>query len=363
MNSGPRRRAARALRVAITVDPLIPVPPILYGGIERVVDFLVRELLRRGHQVTLFAHPDSRTDATLVPYGAPPHWGLRARSRELAQVGLGLLARRGALDVVHSFGRLAALLPVLPLRGLAKLQSYQRAEVPWRSVRTAVKFAGDSIRFTGCSASVFRDWAAGSGQWRAVFNGVEIAKYDATPRVAPDAPLVFLGRLERIKGAHSAIAIARHAGRRLVIAGNRVIDRVEPDYFDREIAPFLEADRVTYVGALDDAQKNALLGQAAALLMPVEWEEPFGIVMAEALACGTPVIGFRRGSIPEVVREGVNGFACATVEEAARLVTAAAALDRTAIRRDCEVRFGDSAIADAYEAIYREMIAQVGGAR
>jgi glycosyltransferase involved in cell wall biosynthesis len=267
------------------------------------------------------------------------------------------------LDVVHSFGRLAALLPVLPLRGLAKLQSYQRAEVPWRSVRTAVKFAGDSIRFTGCSASVFRDWAAGSGQWRAVFNGVEIAKYDATPRVAPDAPLVFLGRLERIKGAHSAIAIARHAGRRLVIAGNRVIDREEPDYFDREIAPFLEADRVTYVGALDDAQKNALLGQAAALLMPVEWEEPFGIVMAEALACGTPVIGFRRGSVPEVVREGVNGFACATVEEAARLVTAAAALDRTAIRRDCEVRFGDSAIADAYEAIYREMIAQVGGAR
>lgn len=360
----PGGRTRGPLRIAITVDPIIPVPPTLYGGIERVVDFLVRELARRGHSVTLFAHPDSRTPAQLVPYGVPPHWGVGPRVRELAQVGLGLLARSRQVDVIHSFGRLAALLPVLPLRRLAKLQTYQRDGVRWSSIAAAVRIAGDSIAFTGCSSSVFRGRPAeGGGRWSAVFNGVDLSKYDATLAVAPDAPLAFLGRLERIKGAHSAIAIARAAGRRLVIAGNRIDDGPEADYFDREIAPHLDGDRITYVGPVNDAQKNELLGRSAAFLMPIEWEEPFGIVMAEALACGTPVLGFRRGSVPEVVRDGLNGFSCTTVAEAASLVPATAALDRRAVRVDCEARFSDRAIADRYEALYYELVDRTGEGR
>jgi glycosyltransferase involved in cell wall biosynthesis len=355
-NSVSSSTARRPLKVAITVDPIIPVPPTLYGGIERVVDFLVRELTRRGHDVTLFAHPASDTPARLVPYGVPPHWGRRARLQELAQVGFGLFARRNAIDVVHSFGRLAALLPVLPLRRLPKIQTYQRDGVLWSSIRTAVRLGGPSVAFTGCSSSVFRNRPPDGGWWQAVFNGVDVAKYQPTTAVDADAPLVFLGRIERIKGTHSAIAIARSAGRRLVIAGNRVEGGDEPDYFDREIAPHVDGERVRYVGPVNDAQKNDLLGRAAAFLMPIEWEEPFGIVMAEALACGTPVIGFRRGSVPEVVREGVNGYSCRTAEEAAKLVDAAAALDRAAIRRDCEERFSDRAIADRYEALYFDML-------
>jgi glycosyltransferase involved in cell wall biosynthesis len=347
------------MRIAITVDPYFPVPPRFYGGIERVVDLLVRGLLSRGHRVTLLAHPDSRTEALLIPYGAPPHVGPRARLTELRQVGAELWRRRADFDVIHSFGRLAALLPVLPLRRLPKIQSYQRARVPWRGVKIAVRLAGSSLRFTACSRSVCRErphQGPYGGTWHTIFNGVELSRYDAVSRVAPDAPLVFLGRLEAIKGVHHAIAIARGAGRRLIIAGNRVDDAAGRAYFDRHIAPEIDGDRVTYRGAVDDGHKNVLLGSAAALLMPVEWEEPFGIVMIEALACGTPVIGFARGSIPDVIRDGMNGYVCRTVSQAVAAVDDLPRIDRASVRADCEARFGDRAIVDDYERLYRAVL-------
>ena len=345
------------MRIAITVDPIIPVPPTLYGGIERIVDLLVRGLVKRGHEITLFAHPGSSTAATLVPYGVPPHVGWRARLTELAQVGAGLWRRRRAIDLIHSFGRLRALLPVLPLRGLPKLQSYQRAEVPWDGVKMALRLAGTSIRFTACSRSVcaeHRRRGRSLGRWDVVHNGVEMARYDFAPTVTADAPLVFLGRLEPIKGTHHAIAIARAAGRRLVIAGNRPPEA--GDYFASHIAPHLDGATVSYIGPVDDERKNTLLGSAAALLMPIEWEEPFGIVMAEALACGTPVIGFARGSVPEIVRDGINGYLCRTVDEAVTAVGALGVIDRARVRADCEARFGDEVIVDAYERLYLELV-------
>ena len=352
------------LRVGITVDPYVPVPPVLYGGIERIVDFLVRGLVERGHRVVLFAHPESRTPARLVPYGVPPHRSRVARARELAQLGSALLRYAPRLDVIHSFGRLAALAPCLPFRRLPKIQSYQRDGVPWRSVAMADRLAGRSLLFTGCSTSVYAHRPpTGGGRWRTVFNGVDVEKYTFAANVAPDAPLAFLGRLERIKGAHNAIAIARAAGRRLVIAGNRVDTPDDARYFDDEIAPFIDGDAVRYVGPVDDAQKNALLGSSLAFLMPIEWEEPFGIVMAEALACGTPVIGYPRGAVPEVVRDGVNGFSCTTVEEAARAVGRVASIVRATVRRDCVARFGNDAIVSQYEALYREMLAEVRAPR
>ncbi len=343
------------MRIVLTADPYLPVPPTNYGGIERVIDFLVRGLVERGHEVTLIAHPASRVPAPIVPYGRPPHFGFGPRVTELWQVGAALWHRR-AVDVVHSFGRLAALLPILPRRRLAKIQSYQREAVPWRSVERAVRLAGRSIAFTGCSSSVYRARRQAAGAWQTIFNGVDLREYDLQPRVAADAPLVFLGRLEAIKGVHHAIAIARAARRRLTIAGNRVASAEGARYFDHEIAPHLDGDRVTYVGEVDNRQKNALLGGAAALLMPIEWEEPFGIVMTEALACGTPVIAFRRGSVPEIVRDGVNGFTCASVAEAVDAVNRLATIDRAAARADCERRFAAPVIVDQYEALYRDTI-------
>src|SRR5262249_23475091 len=155
------------------------------------------------------------------------------------------------------------------------------------------------------------------GAWRTVHDGVDVGRYAFVRSVAPDAPLIFLGRLEAVKGAHHAIAIARGAGRKLIIAGNPAAGAEAARDFEERVAPHRGGGGR---GAVADAQKNELLGQAAALLMPVDWEEPFGIVMAEALACGTPVVGFARGAVPEVIRDGVNGFLCRSVAEAVAAV-------------------------------------------
>lgn len=354
------------LHIAITADPYLPVPPRLYGGIERVLDFLVRGLIDRGHQVTLFAHPESQVRATLVPYGSPPHFTRLDRAKELWQVGTKLWNMRKEFDLIHSFGRLAALAPVLTLRGLPKIQSYQRHGVPWKSIHAACCLARTSIRFTACSSNVYRGIPAvepSFGKWRTVFNGVDLAKYSFRREVRDDAPLAFLGRLEPIKGAHNAIAIAKAAGRRLMIAGNQVAGSM--DYFRSKIAPHIDGDRVQYLGPVDDADKSELLSSSAALLMPIEWEEPFGIVMAEAMACGTPVVGFARGSVREVVRDGITGYVCRGKAEAVAGVNSLGAIDRSMVRRDCEHRFSSNVVVDNYERLYTGLCAEArsGGAR
>ncbi len=353
-----------SLRIAITADPYLPVPPLHYGGIERVIDLLVRGLTARGHDVLLVAHPDSRTPARLVPYGRPPHVGWSRRVGELADVSGALWRERRNLDLVHSFGRLAALLPILPLRRLPKIQSYQRDGVPWDSVGHATRLAGTSIVFTGCSSSVYRrpGGEAPIGEWRTIFNTVDTGRYTATVSIAPDAPLMFLGRFDPIKGAHHAIAIARASGRRLVLAGTKVLAGPDAGYFDAAIAPHIDGRQIDYVGPVDDAAKDRLLGASAALLMPIDWDEPFGIVMAEAFACGTPVVALARGSVPEVVRDGLNGFSCRTLDEAVAAVARLPMLDRRAVRADCEARFSARVIVDEYERLYDELLARTGGA-
>lgn len=342
------------MKIAITADPYLPVPPRHYGGIERVIDFLVRGLVARGHEVTLFAHAQSETDGKLIPYGRAPHTGSWPRAVELWQVGSRLWRMATEIDVVHSFGRLAALLPVLPIRSLPKIQSYQRS-IPLAGVRRANGIAGASLRFTACSTHMYEHPYA-PGEWSTVFNGVRLDKYTFMPDPGSDAPLVFLGRLERIKGPHHAIAIARASGRELIIAGNVVRSGPDADYFDGEIAPSIDGRQIQCIGEVDDTQKNDLLGRAAALLMPIEWDEPFGIVMIEAMACGTPVIGFTRGSLPEIVRHGVNGFLCDDVVAAAQCVRRLREIDRKLVRDDANRRFAADVIVGAYERLYEQAI-------
>jgi len=336
------------LRIAITADPEIPVPPKHYGGIERIVDLLACELTKRGHAVTLFAARDSQVPCRLIPYSGDA-------IRNAASIALEV--RRRNFDLIHSFGRLAFLSAVLPL-SIPKLMSYQRPITP-RSIVWGTRLAHGTLHFTACSRQMtapVRDLAP----WHVVYNGVPVERYDFQPVVSADAPLVFLGRIEHIKGAHLAVEVAKRTGRKLVIAGNIPQGAQHAAYFDAEIKPHLDGRQISYIGPVDDFQKNALLGTAAALLMPILWDEPFGIVMAEALACGTPVIGLRRGSVPEVVEHGANGFVCDGVDEVAAAVGRIGEIDRGACRRIMEARFSGPAMVEGYLSVYRCIINSLG---
>ena len=340
-----------SLRVAITVDPEIPVPPRLYGGIERIVDMLVRGLMQRGHDVTLFANPASQVACRLLSYP-----GLDSQNKIDTVVNMWHVSKaiqREHFDVVHSFARLAYLTPLLPCR-VPKIMSYQRC-VSARSVRLGNLLSGGTLSFTACAAHLIRTWRSDSN-FHVVYNGVPLETYQCTGRVDPDAPVVYLGRVEEIKGVHLAIEVAKKSGRRLIIAGNIPHAEHHQRYFAERIQPHVNGKTVEYVGAVDDAAKNRLLGRSAAMLLPLLWEEPFGIVMAEALACGTPVIGLRRGSLPEIVQQGVNGFVCESVDEMAAAVGRIAEIDRHECRRIAEEKFSDRVIVDAYERLYRRLV-------
>lgn len=340
-------------RIAVTVDPEIPVPPELYGGIERIVDMLVRGLIERGHDVTLFAHPESVTPARLEPYPR-----LRSRApvdlvKNLTHVSSGLL--KSDFDVIHSFARLAYLLPILP-KSMPKIMSYQRG-ITARSVAWGNKLSRGTLHFTGCSKHQIRDYANRSN-WHVIYNGVSTTAYQFRDAVPPEAPLVFLGRIEKIKGPHVAIRVAKRSKRKLILVGNIPESAEHKGFFDKEIKPHLGNGSISYFGPANDQQKNELLGQAAALLFPIQWDEPFGIVMVEALACGTPVIAYARGSAPEVIEHGVNGYLCDSVEQMIESVQQVTRLDRSACRKTMEERFSDDAIVSDYLALYRALISK-----
>ena len=230
--------------------------------------------------------------------------------------------------------------------------TYQRAITP-RTVRLGHALSHGTLAFSAISEWMMQH-VKNVGRWFLVPNGVPLESYTFQPSVPSEAPLVFLGRIEEIKGPHLAIEIARRAGRRLIIAGN--IPNEKRDWVAAHVLPHVNGDRVKYVGEVDDRQKNELLGQAAALLMPILWEEPFGIVMTEAMACGTPVLGLARGAVPEVVEHGVTGFVENDLDALAAAVPRLQTLNRHACRARVETLYSDHAVVNAYESHYRALI-------
>ena len=340
---------SQPLRLMLTADPELPVPPRLYGGIERIIALLADGLAARGHDVTLVAHRDSATSGRLVPYTRTDS---RATSLFANATTIGAAALRHRPHVIHSFGRLASLAAVWPLRR-PLVMSYQRVITP-RSVVWGKRLGGRRLAFTACSDRML-EGVRHLVPWRVIHNAVDTARYRFAPKVAADAPLVFLGRVEHIKGPHLAIEVARRTGRRLVIAGN--VPEEHRTFFDEQVRPHVDGDRIRYVGPVDDAAKSALLSTSSALLMPILWEEPFGIVMTESLACGTPVIGMARGALPEIVANGVTGAACRDTDGLVQAVVGIDRLDRSACRQSAEARFSQPVLVDAYEALYRELAA------
>jgi len=338
------------MRIVVTADPEIEVPPRLYGGIERVVDGLVRRYRARGHQVCLVAKPGSECPADAFH----PWPGASSLSKaDSLRNGLALwqAVRAFKPDVIHSFSRIAYLTPLL--RGRTPIvMSYQR-DPTMRTVGLAVKLAAPGVlSFTGCSDYIAGLGRQAGGDWVGIPNFAEMDALKFSPTVAADAPLVFLSRVEHIKGAHWAIEIARRTGQHLIIAGNHSDSGPEGEYWREKILPEIGRDGVEYVGAVNDAQKNKLLGEARAMIVPIQWNEPFGIVFAEALACGTPVISCPRGSLTEIVRPGIEGFLIRSIEEGCEAVGKLGAIDRAACRRRAEEAYSPDAVVSRYLDLY-----------
>ena len=348
------------MRILLTADPFIPVPPVHYGGIERIVASLAVHFQELGHAVGLLAHPDSQCPAGFLakwPSTDPRQAGDHVRNT-LALVNT---VREFRPDVVHSFSRLLYLAPLLPSR-LSKVMSYQR-QPGGRQIAVGARLAGRSLIFTGCSGFIAAAGRRAGGNWRAIPNFVDTAALQFKAAVPDDAPLVFLSRIEAIKGTHLAIEIAKRTGRRLKIAGNFGATEADRKYWDELIQPELNRNGIEYVGVVDDVAKNALLGSAAAMLVPIQWEEPFGIVFAEALSCGTPVIACPRGALPEIVRDGVEGRLINTIEEGCEAVRSLPAISREKCRARAESEFSLSVVAQRYLATYQGLRNQTAGRR
>jgi glycosyltransferase involved in cell wall biosynthesis len=344
------------MRIAQVAPLQERVPPALYGGTERVVAHLTDELIRRGHAVTLFASGDSRTRARLRapiatalrldpagPDGVAPH---------LLELALAF-ERAAEFDVIHChvdylafpFARLVRTPTVHTLHGrldlphLIPLYRHFR-DVPVVSISDAQRAPLRHLR---------PNWAG------TVHHGIPLSAYPFLPRAG--RYLAFLGRISPEKRVDLAIATARRVGLRLKIAAK--VDAADRLYFEREIRPLLGDPLVEFVGEIGDDAKPAFLGEALALLFPVDWPEPFGLVMIEALACGTPVIARGCGSVPEVIASGRTGFVVDTLDELVEAVKRVGNIDRAACRRHVAERFTVERMTDDYEAIYRRLAGAV----
>ena len=347
------------MRLLLTADPEIEVPPRLYGGIERIVDVLVRRLQAKGHQVGLVA----RAGSTCPADAFYPWPGQRSQSKaDTVSNGLALWKAKRDFrpDLVHSFSRIAYLLP--HLRGQVPLvMSFQRDPTP-RTVGLAAKLAAPgTLTFTGCSEYIARIGRPSGGEWLGIHNFADTENLHFSPRVPADAPLVFLSRVEEIKGAHWAIEIARRTRNRLIIAGNHSDSGPEGEYWRTKIVPEIGRDGVEYVGPVDDVQKDKLLGGARAMVVPIRWNEPFGIVFAEALACGTPVISCPTGALPEIVRSGVDGFLIQSIEEGCEAVGKLGTIDRAACRQRAVEHFSADAVLARYLDLYTRLVERRAG--
>ncbi|HET7596819.1 MAG TPA: glycosyltransferase family 4 protein [Burkholderiales bacterium] len=339
------------MRIAQIAPLAESVPPKLYGGTERVVHYLTEELVRQGHEVTLFASGDSRTSARLI---APVPRALRLDSQVRDALPYVLLqmeqVRRRAweFDVLHFHVDLVHFPVFRELRRRTVTTLHGRLDLPDLAPFYAVFADMPLVAISRDQRSYLRDvyWAG------TVHHGLPVSALPFTARPKGDY-LAFIGRISPEKRPDRAIAIARRAGMPLRIAAK--VDAVDRDYFQRLIEPLLAAPHVEFVGEIGEAEKADFLGNARALLFPVDWPEPFGLVAIEAMACGTPVIGWRCGAVPEIVEDGVTGFVVDSELGAARAVARIGELDRRKVRRRFEERFSVERMAQDYLDIYRSL--------
>ena len=333
------------MKILLIMDPGIPVPPLQYGGHERLVYLFAEEYIKMGHEVTILAGPDSHCSGKTVTFGINDlNRSSVQRFRESLFVWQYLWRNRNNFDLVHNFGRLFYLLPILNHR-VMKLMTYGRP-VSQKGIKTITALPNRNLVFTACSNYCVSTGNV-AGKWKTVYNAIDFSQYQPNEAIDVNAPLMFLGRLDKTKGVHHAIKVAKMTGNKLVIGGNISHTSDNYEYYKTEIEPQIDNEQIIYLGPLNDVEKNKYLRQSKALLFPIEWDEPFGMVMVEAMACGTPVIAFNRGSVPEVV-SAETGIIVNDAEEMVSAVKMIERVDRKTCRKIAAARFDVSIIAPEY---------------
>ncbi|MBD2102778.1 glycosyltransferase family 4 protein [Leptolyngbya sp. FACHB-261] len=342
------------MRIAQVAPLWERVPPPAYGGIELVVGLLCDELVRRGHEVTLFASGDSISLAKLEAVH-PRALRLDAAVKETAIYEMLQLSRvyeqASEFDIIHSHMGCAALAyanlvktpSVHTLHGIftpdnEKMYVHARQQ-PYVSISEAQREPRLNLNCVGT-----------------VYNGIDTSTYKFQEKPEDPPYLAFLGRISPEKGTHLAIEIAKRSGWHLKMAGK--VDVVDVEYFEQEIKPHIDGKQIEYLGEANHEQKSDLMGAAVATLFPITWREPFGLVMIESMVTGTPVIAMNLGSTAEVVVHGKTGFLCNSLEEAIAAIDRVPELDRRACREHVLAKFSVQRMTDGYEAIYQKIVAE-----
>jgi glycosyltransferase involved in cell wall biosynthesis len=342
------------LRIAQLAPTYERVPPAAYGGTELIVSLITEELVRRGHEVTLYASGDSETAAALqsvtpraARYGDVVDGVRHAEYFQLLNAQACFAdAANGAFDIVHNHAGIEGMVLAAASRTPVLTTNHNPFVLQTRPAWDAYPWAHNAI--SAASAATFPE----RGAIDPIHHGIDVESFPFGDEPGDD--LVFLGRFSPEKGADRAIDAALRSGRRLTLAGK--LDVADQEHFDEAIQPRLDGDQIRYIGEVDATRKRDLLAGARALLFPIEWNEPFGLVMIEALSCGTPVLGFRRASVPEVVEDGLTGFVVDDVEGLVEAIRRADTIDRSACRRRAEERFGFARMVDDYELAYAAVV-------
>ncbi|TAK33591.1 MAG: glycosyltransferase family 4 protein [Chloroflexota bacterium] len=341
------------MRIA-QIAPLIEaVPPSLYGGTERVVYYLTEQLVRMGHDVTLFASGDSRTSARLVP-SVPKALRLDETVRDSIPHTLLHVARAFSsadeFDIMHSHVDYFTLPFVRQVRTPTLMTLHGRLDLP-DIVPTFREYADVhlvSISNAQRRPFPFANWVA------TAYNGIDLT--DHTFGTGRGGYLAFLGRISPEKGVDTAIRVAEEIGLPLRIAAK--VDPMDREYYETEIVPMLKSEHVEYIGEVAQTDKSDFLGNAYALLFPIRWPEPFGLTMIESMACGTPVIAMSCGSVKEIIVHEKTGFICSSFEEMVRAVDYVGAIDRHTCRQHVQANFSAEVMARTYESVYHRLVSR-----